>query len=85
MGFEALRSKTDCNYFQGFCAIGIATWFGVQCIINMGVICALFPTKGLTMPFISYGGTSVAMMLIEMGLALSVSYRIGTEQEGAVG
>ncbi|MBQ3774643.1 MAG: cell division protein FtsW [Ruminobacter sp.] len=74
MGFEALRSKTDCNYFQGFCAIGIATWFGVQCIINMGVICALFPTKGLTMPFISYGGTSLISSVIAVCILLRISY-----------
>lgn len=74
MGFEALRSKTDCNYFHGFCALGISTWFGVQCIINMGVICALFPTKGLTMPFISYGGTSLISSVMAVCILLRISY-----------
>lgn len=74
MGLEALSSKTDRNYFHGFCAIGISTWFGVQCIINMGVICALFPTKGLTMPFISYGGTSLISSVMAVCILLRISY-----------
>ncbi len=74
MGMEALRSETDRNYFHGFCAIGIAGWFGMQTLINVGVICGVFPTKGLTMPFISYGGTSLVSCVTATALLLRVSY-----------
>lgn len=71
--------------FGGMICVGVLVHVASQVLLNVAVVTNSIPATGVALPFISYGGTSVAMMLIEIGLALSVSYRIGTEQEGAVG
>jgi len=52
---------------------GIFAHIAIQVILNIGVVLNLFPPTGISLPFISYGGTSVAFLMAEMGLALSVS------------
>jgi len=52
----------------------------VQVIINVAVVSNSIPSTGIPLPFISYGGTSIAILLAEMGLALSVSNQIRTER-----
>ena len=74
LGLEAISSTNDRNYFHGYCAIGIGSWFAVQSIINMGVVSGLFPTKGLTMPFISYGGSSLISSILAVCILLRISY-----------
>lgn len=59
--------------FGGFVMVGIITHVAVQLIVNIGVVTNTIPPTGVTLPFISYGGTSLVFMLCEMGLALSVS------------
>lgn len=60
--------------FNGLVAQGVVVWFGVQAIVNLGVCFGVFPTKGLTLPFISYGGSSILISLIAFGLLLRVDY-----------
>jgi cell division protein FtsW len=60
--------------FAGLVALGIGSWLGVQTLINMGVALGLLPTKGLTLPFISYGGSSVLMAVTAMALLLRIDY-----------
>ena len=54
-------------------ATGITAVIAFQSIINIGVVTNTIPNTGITLPFISYGGTSVVFLLLEMGLVLSVS------------
>jgi len=58
--------------FAGLVANGVAMWFGVQAFINMGVCLGLLPTKGLTLPLMSYGGSGIVMNLCALGLLLRV-------------
>lgn len=60
--------------FNGLVAQGVALWFGIQTFINIGVCVGLLPTKGLTLPLVSYGGTGVVMNLVAVGLLLRVDY-----------
>ncbi len=66
----ALRAP---DAFGAYLAAGITLSLVLQAFINMGVVLALLPTKGLTLPFISYGGTSLLVSLLAAGLALNVS------------
>lgn len=52
---------------------GIVTQFGMQAVINMGVAVNLFPAKGMTLPFISYGGSSVIAIALGMGMMLALT------------
>ncbi len=62
--------------FGSFICVGIMIHIALQVILNIGVVTNTIPNTGITLPFISYGGTSVVILLSEMGLALSVSRRI---------
>lgn len=64
--------------FGGFIAIGTATMFAIQSLINIGVACGLFPTKGLTLPFISSGGSSLIVCMALTAICLRVSQEIQT-------
>ncbi len=60
--------------FGGYLAYGIGLLVGLQAIVNIGVSMGALPTKGLTLPFISYGGNSILAMSFAVGLLLRVSY-----------
>jgi cell division protein FtsW len=60
--------------FAAFIAYGIGIWIGLQAFINMGVNMGVLPTKGLTLPFMSYGGSSIVVMCMALGLLLRVDY-----------
>lgn len=60
--------------FDGLVAQGVALWMGVQAFINMGVCLGLLPTKGLTLPLVSYGGSGVVLNLVAIALLLRVDY-----------
>ena len=59
---------------------GIFAHIAIQVIFNIAVVLNLFPTTGITLPFISYGGTSILFLMAEMGLALGVSRRIQLDE-----
>lgn len=66
----ALEAADD---YGSFLAFGIATMFGVQALTNLAVAMAILPTKGLTLPFLSYGGSSLLVNAAAAGILLSVS------------
>jgi len=59
--------------FARFAVAGLALLFGTQSAINMAVNLALIPAKGMTLPFISYGGSSLFAVALTMGFALAVT------------
>ncbi len=58
-----------------YIAVGFTVLFGVQALVNLGVAMGLLPTKGLTMPFVSYGGSSLVVSLFAVGILLNISRR----------
>ncbi len=62
------------RHFAGYIAFGIALWISLQTFVSIGVNLGMLPTKGLTLPLISSGGSSVMMTCVAMGLLLRVSY-----------
>lgn len=61
------------NLFVMLAGTGIVTQFGLQAVINMGVNLRLMPTKGMTLPFISYGGSSLIALALGMGMLLALT------------
>jgi cell division protein FtsW len=69
---SALKEHDD---FTRYAIAGLVTQFGLQSVINMGVNLQLLPAKGMTLPFISYGGSSLVAMAISMGMVLALTRR----------
>ncbi len=70
-GYRAAFKAEDA--FSAYLAIGLTALIGLQAVVNMAVAMGLLPTKGLTLPFISYGGSSLLTVLLAAGLLLAVS------------
>jgi cell division protein FtsW len=70
-----MRAREENEAFPALAMGGLAIVFGLQAIINMGVNVSLLPAKGMTLPFISYGGSSLIGMAFAMGLILAFGRR----------
>ncbi len=68
------------RHFSGYCAFGIGMSIGLQSFVSIGVNLGLLPTKGLTLPLISSGGSSVLMTCAAIGVLLRVSYELDRAQ-----
>lgn len=75
LGQRALRQNRP---FGGYLAHGIGIWFFFQGAVNMGAAAGLIPTKGLTMPLISYGGSSLVVMCAAIAILLRIDYEVRT-------
>jgi cell division protein FtsW len=76
------RAYASEDLFSRFAASGLAIMFGVQAAINMAVNLHLIPAKGMTLPFISYGGSSMVSLAYGVGLMLALTrQRPRTEME----
>jgi cell division protein FtsW len=64
------------NRFAGFLALGIGSWIGLQSFINMGVNLGILPTKGITLPLMSYGGSSAVVFGVAFSLLLRVEWEL---------
>ncbi len=70
----ALLAERAGNFFSAYLAYGIGIWLAMQAVINMGVNMGLLPTKGLTLPLMSYGGSSLVVCCIAIGLLMRIHY-----------
>ena len=70
----AARAESVGNQFAGYVALGIGIWIGFQAFINMGVNMGMLPTKGITLPLVSYGGSSVVVTCIAFALLLRIEF-----------
>jgi cell division protein FtsW len=68
--------------FGGYLAYGITTMFGLQALLNVGVVLGLVPNKGITLPLVSYGGTSLIVTMFLVGLLLNVGHRASALPRG---
>ncbi len=78
VGYRCVEMR---RHFAGYIAFGIALWIGLQSFVSIGVNLGLLPTKGLTLPLISSGGSSVLMTCVAMGLLLRVSYELNRAEK----
>jgi cell division protein FtsW len=70
----AAQAENVGNYFAAYMAYGIGIWLSMQAVINMGVNVGLLPTKGLTLPLMSYGGSSLIVCCMAVGLLMRIHY-----------
>ena len=70
------------HIFSGLVAEGIGIWIGVQTFINVGVASGLLPTKGLTIPFISFGGSAIMAVTAAVAILLRVDYENKVTMKG---
>ena len=75
----AIKTKDD---FSRYATAGIACWFIAQVVINIGSVTSVIPVIGVTLPFISYGGSSLSANLIAIGFVLGVARRTPEISEG---
>lgn len=69
--------------FAAYLAYGIGLWFAMQALINMGVNMGVLPTKGLTLPLMSYGGSSVMVMCVALAIVLRIDVETRLENSPA--
>jgi len=72
----AIRASQAERLFEAYLAIGLGTWFGLQAFINIGVNMGLLPTKGLTLPLVSYGRSSLIIAMIAIAMLLRIHHEL---------
>lgn len=73
---DAMLAK---KFFMAYLAYGISFWLALQSIVNIGVNIGLLPTKGLTLPFISYGGNSLLVCCLAIGILFRIDFELKTK------
>ena len=68
------------RYFEAYLSVGIGTWLGLQAFINIAVNMGLLPTKGLTLPLISYGRSSLIITMASIGILLRIYHELHQEK-----
>jgi cell division protein FtsW len=70
--------------FEAFTAFGISIWFCLQTAINIGASSGLLPTKGLTLPLVSYGGSSLIIMSIAVAILIRIDFELRVDGVHAI-
>ena len=70
-GFKIAEGAEDA--FGKYFTVGVMTWIGVQAFVNIGAMVSILPITGVPLPFLSYGGTSLIIILAAIGLVLNIS------------
>ena len=77
LGYRGMRAAILCkDPFARFLAFGITATLIIQAFFNISVVLALVPTKGITLPLISYGGTSLFFVLASLGVLLNITREV---------
>ncbi len=71
-----IRAANLERFFEAYLAIGIGTWLGLQAFINIGVNMGLLPTKGLTLPLVSYGRSSLIVTMVSLGILFRIHHEL---------
>ena len=82
IGQRALKAGKE---YEGYFALAIGIWFAFQSIVNVGASAGMLPTKGLTFPFVSYGGSSLMIMTLAAGILLRVDFEVKMATKQATG
>ena len=79
IGEQALKCGKE---YEGYLSFAIGIWFAFQTMVNVGASAGILPTKGLTLPFVSYGGSSLLVMTIAAGILMRVDFetKMATKQ-----
>lgn len=81
-GLRVARLARDS--YQSLLVVGIVAWIGIQALVNIFVVIGLLPTTGIPLPFVSYGGSSLLVSLIAVGLILNVSRQAARKSRSMV-
>ncbi|GAD88219.1 cell division protein FtsW [Vibrio halioticoli NBRC 102217] len=81
--FIGKRAIESGDVFSGYLSMGFGIWFAFQSVVNVGAAAGMVPTKGLTLPLISYGGSSLIIMSIAVGIVIRIDheYRLQDYQQ----
>ncbi len=83
IGRLAMRAAAADRLFEAYVAIGLGTWLGLQAFINLGVNMGLLPTKGLTLPLVSYGRSSLIVTMVAISILLRIHHELSTDASPA--
>ncbi len=72
----AVRAVNAERFFEAYIAIGLGTWLGLQAFINVGVNMGILPTKGLTLPLVSYGRSSLIVTMVAIAILLRIHHEL---------
>ena len=81
----AMHASETERSFEAYLAIGIGTWLGLQAFINLGVNMGILPTKGLTLPLVSYGRSSLIVTMMAVGMLLRIHHELVVDADGLAG
>jgi cell division protein FtsW len=73
----AKQAEQKQQIFSSLTGFGIALWLGLQSLVNMGVNMGVLPTKGITLPLVSYGGSSIVVTCIAIAMLIRIAYETG--------